>query len=191
MIKPPHIDPLLKTSELAQVYGRSMRTITTWRHIINKPSKGWGWGSNLPECPFKNYPKPKSRKFIPSEIVPKEVWFNNPAWWYEMYTVRGYGSGEIATMINRYYIKTRFYLLKYGIKLRTHHEATRSKNPYCNPEWLEEMYIINQYTMEKIAEIAGVTDHAIYYWLVNFGFPIRDINEAGQIQAIKRYSHKT
>jgi hypothetical protein len=38
MIKPPHIDPLLKTSELAQVYGRSMRTITTWRHIINKPS---------------------------------------------------------------------------------------------------------------------------------------------------------
>jgi hypothetical protein len=167
------IDPLLTTTEMAQLYNRSIRTINYWRHKEGIPSTGNGWGQNYTTRPFDRLTKSKVK--IP--IVDTTNW-NSKEWLTEMYTNQKYGIKIIARMVNRSYFFVRRKLLYYEITLRSHYEATKPKNKCYSKEWLEDYYVFQNFPIEKVAKLAGVTPYTIYSWLSNFKIEIRDRYEA-------------
>lgn len=160
----------LTTMELAQKVGVSTITIQKWKRRLGLLDEGDGWGSNLKKRPFKGVKPP--RKYD-GPVVPMEVW-NNEKWMRKMYEEKGYGIRTIARMINRDVARVRHKLIRFGIPIRSFHEATKSKNKCCNRKWLEENYVAQGLPIEKCAEIAGVCPYTIYNWLVKFCIPMRD-----------------
>jgi hypothetical protein len=167
------IDPLLTTTEMAQLHNRSMRTINYWRHKEGTPSTGNGWGQKYPKRPFDRLSKNKI-------IIPETdtTSWNSKEWLTEMYTNRKLGIKIISKMVNRSYFFVRRKILYYGIQLRSHYEATKPKNKCYSREWLEDYYVLQGFPIEKVAELAGVTPYTIYSWLSNFKIEIRDRYES-------------
>ena len=164
----------LTTIEIAQLEGVSAETVNDWRRACGVVSKGNGWGSNKAERPFKGvYPQ---KRELPKIDDPK-IW-NNREWLYNAYVIKGLGYLSICKMVGRQRETIKDKLKKWGIPTRTLFQASRSKNPFCNPAWLEEHYITLGLSLGKCAELANVNPYTIYNWLVNFNIPIRDKYES-------------
>jgi hypothetical protein len=169
------LDPYLTTLENAQFHGKSIRTITRWRHANDEPSKGQGWGNHYAVRPFDR--KTKKQKTKIETCLDPIVW-NTQEWLYDMYVTKRYGIWLISKMIKRSYLATRLKLIKFKIPIRSHHEATKSTHPCCNAEWLEDNYVFQGMSLRKCADLAEVTPYTIYSWLVYYKFEIRDRYDA-------------
>jgi transposase len=156
----------LKTSELAQLAGRSMRTIQKWRAKIGKPGKQMH--------PDK---RPKKEKKEYPIITDRSVW-DNEKWFRHMYEELGYGSDIIGRMIQRDSARVLQKLRRYGIRIRSFAEAMASKNPHCNKDWIVEHYEVQNCTLIECAKMAGVNPYTFYEWLIRFQIHIRDAPEA-------------
>lgn len=174
------------TYELAKLVDRSPSTIREWRR----------------RCGFKGqqlFPNAKrTSKARKVTKVPKEVW-DNRDWFYNQYHVKENGMLIISKMIDRSTALVRNRLQKYGVPIRSHKDALKSKNDYCNEKWLMEHYADRkQYikwckknkikvedgmgkglTLRECAKLAGVKSaYTVYNWLIKFDIQIRDIHEA-------------
>lgn len=176
----------LTNMELAQLADVNVETINDWKRKCGIKLNNRGWGSNLSSRPeaFKKAPKPKK---VEVEQVPKSVW-KNKKWLTENY--KKYGLVVLSRMTNYPAGNLHTRMLRWGIKMRSPEEATRSKNPYCNREWLEEYYEVLGHTLSECAEVANVNMYTIMNWLVKFKIPIRDTYECQYGELSKNYGKK-
>jgi len=156
----------LTTLELATKAGVSPSTIRNWKRSC---------GLELGKSPFDVSYK-MSKKNV--EKVDDPIIWDNKSWFEDQYRIKGRGIYLIARVIGRSTSLVKGRLDRYGIPLRSHSEAVKSKSPYCNKEWLELNYIELNKSLAKCAEEAGVSPYTICNWLAKFDIPIRDIHEA-------------
>ena len=158
----------LTSSELAYMLEVSPSAIREWREklgvecrvkINTSYMREWNTG--------KEYPLVEDPK----------IW-DNKEWLSEQYEKNGYGRRIIAKMINRDPKVVKLRLRRYGIRIRDVREASQSKNPCCNKEWLEEHYEKQGLSQRKCAKIADVNPQTIVNWLVKFGMSVRNMSES-------------
>jgi hypothetical protein len=169
-MKPEH--KYLKSSELAQLEGKCIKSINRSFNKNGIPQTNRGWGNGQTKRPFTGG-TPKSD--LPRIDDPK-IW-DNKEWFVEMCYNKGYGLRKIARITNRHRQTIKLYFRRYGIK--PHHRPTSiSFNPCCTYKWLEDHYVLQGLTLRRCANLANVNPYSIYNWLVRFGIHIRDIHEA-------------
>lgn len=179
-------NPYRTTYELAILAGRSPSTIRNWKRKC---------GVDLKESPFKGKREYKSRDV--EKITDCHIW-DNEEWFRQKYEQEGLGIPTIARMIGRSVSLVAGRLVKYEIATRSHADAVKSSNPYCNEEWLYTNYATRRqyidwciekkktpsddggksFPLAKCAEMANVVPYTIYNWLVHYKIPMRDISEA-------------
>lgn len=164
----------LSTTELAQIAGKSVRTIRLWRARCGIVSNGNGWGQQYASRPFKGVSN--KRQALP--IVTNRKEWDTKEWFWQKYVVDGFGAPTIARIINRDERIVWHKLHVYGIPIREYAVAASSKNKCCTREWLEEHYEIYGFPLHKCADLAGVTAQTICNWLARFNIHIRDRYEA-------------
>lgn len=177
----------LSTGELAVLCGRSITTIRRWKRTLGLPMR---------KSPFKKDYN-KAKKIDVEQVTDPAVWDNHD-WLYHQYWIKGYGLIIISRMCGKPPETLWHKLKKYGIKIRKYADSMRSKNPYCNEEWLIFNYgTRNDYlewckennvqpkpdggrclSLEDCAKIAKVVPYSIFIWLSKFQFHIRDNSSA-------------
>lgn len=179
-------NPSLTTYELAMLVGKSPSTIRNWKRKC---------GIALKESPFNT--KRVYEKTNYGSVSDPLVW-DTTEWFRQKYEVEGLGIPTIAKIIGKSVSLVANRLSKYSIETRTHADAVKSDNQFCNEEWLYEHYATREQYVEwcdqhtkapnaeggkslsltKCAELAQVVPYTIYNWLVRFKVPMRDISEA-------------
>lgn len=149
----------LKNHELAVLANRSTSTIREWKRKCGL-SVG---GKQL-------YPRVIFKKLVPT---PPDNW-DNKEWFYDMYVNKKYGTGILAQILGLARSTIWKKLRKYNIKLRSNIDSKRSKNKYCNEEWLRKYYEEYGWSTGNCAEAAGVQSATIYDWLIRFKIKVRD-----------------
>lgn len=162
----------LQSSEIARLTGRSIKQVNEWRRKAGKTSV-CTWGTNQKKRPFIGT-KP-SKVVVP--IVTDPIIWDNAEWFREQYETKQYGMPLIARMIQRKTCIVYNRLKKYGIPTRGLSSIT-SKNPCCDYKWLDENYVIQEFSLRKCAKLANVNPYTIINWLTKFGIHIRDKYEA-------------
>ena len=128
---------------------------------------------------------------IPTNI--KQL-LNNKDWLYNEYVILKKDIITIANNLNVSYDTVSRYMRLAGIDGRSRKgckisveakekisKAWLKKHDgkiYTNKEWLEDQYITQHKSMQKIADIASCDDLMIRNWLKRFEIPIRDHSEA-------------
>lgn len=170
-----HEHPELTTYELAKVAGRSASTIRNWKRKCGIESDQTGWGSKRDSIPFINKPKKEKREV--ERVTDPNIW-DNEAWFKQQYEKNSYGIPTISRIIGRSIALVKGRLEKYQVRVRSHAESVKSKNPCFDKDWLDEHYNRKRWSLTRCAQEAGVVPYTIYNWLVSFDFEIRDIYEA-------------
>lgn len=124
------------------------------------------------------------------DTVSPEIWDNGP-WFKKMYEEDNHGAYVISKMINRSVRVVYKRLKRFQIPLRDHGEATRTRNPYHNREWLMDRYIYNGLPLSVLAKEASVNLNTILYWLAQFNIRIRDGGASTVIRGIKNRVEKS
>lgn len=164
------------TFELTHKYGIPASTLRYWkREKLGIPSKPNVLVNFKTKRKAKDYGKP----------LPESVWNNGP-WFKKMYEEEQVGAYVIAKMIGRSVTTVYKKLKKFEIELRSHKEAVATKNPYHDPDWLFEQYVIIGKTLKEIADEAGVNNYTVAHWLAEFNINIRDRAETFVTRHIKR-----
>lgn len=179
-------NPSLTTYELAMLVGKSPSTIRNWKRKCGIPLK---------ESPF-NTKRAYEKTNYGSENN-AAIW-DTVEWFRQKYEVEGLGIPTIAKIIGKSVSLVANRLSKYNIQTRTHADAVKSDNQFCDEEWLYKHYATREQYVEwcdrntkapnpeggkslsltKCAELAKVVPYTIYNWLVRFKVPMRDISEA-------------
>ena len=179
-------NPSLTTYELAMLVGKSPSTIRNWKRKCGIPLK---------ESPF--HTKREYEKTNYGTETNSAVW-DTVDWFRQKYEVEGLGIPTIAKIINKSVSLVANRLSKYNIQTRSHSDAVKSDNQFCDEEWLYKHYATREQYVEwcdrntkapdidggkslsltKCAELAKVVPYTIYNWLVRFKVPMRDISEA-------------
>lgn len=179
-------NPSLTTYELAMIVGRSPSTIRNWKRKCGIPLK---------ESPFNT--KRTYQKSGYTQVTNANVW-DTAEWFRQKYETEGLGIPTIAKIIGKSVSLVANRLAKYDIQTRSHADAVRSDNKFCDEAWLYKHYATrDQYvewcdrnakaleadggkslSLTKCAELAKVVPYTIYNWLVRFKVPMRDISEA-------------
>jgi DNA-binding transcriptional regulator YiaG len=110
-------------------------------------------------------------------IEDPKIW-DNKEWFSEQYEEKELGRRVIAKMINKTPLFVLTRLRKYEIQTRDVKEASKSKNPCCTREWLEEHYERQGLSQRKCAKLAGVNPQTIVNWLVKFGMSVRNHSQS-------------
>lgn len=143
----------LSESELAILADRSTYTIRRWKRLCG-----------LSENKQPIYKPITYKKKLP-EIIGD---WDNPEWFDTMYHKNNYGIHQIATMINKAIRTVEKRFKKYGIRTKSHKGSTKSKNPFCNRDWLHRHYIELRWSKQRCADAACVTRNTISNWLAHF-----------------------
>lgn len=183
----------LSNPELAILVNRRPDTIRDWRKKCNIPVK---------HDPFVEW-RSKREKEIKTKIDCPEIW-DNAEWFKEQYEDKGFGVSVISKIIRKNPKFTYYRLKKYGVKIRSPREATRSSNLCCNAEWLHYHYArreeylkwcnknkveTDEYggmalPLRQCAELAGVVPYTILNWLARFKMRIRGITESSMLNRV-------
>lgn len=138
---------------------RSTHTIRKWKR----------------DCGLSKGKKSLYKKINYTKKVRKvEADWDNPEWFRKMYNEKKYGIGKIAVMIDKAIRTVEKRLDRYGIKTRAHKESTRSKNKFCNEDWLKRHYEELEWSIGQCADAACVTKATIVDWLVQHKILIRN-----------------
>ena len=101
-----------------------------------------------------------------------------------------YSVREIANAINVYYVTLFGKLKKYGIKIRSKKQSTRSKNQLCNKQWVYKHYVEQKLSHRECAKLAGVSYQTFGRWLARFEIPSRTILETRAKHPAKMWARK-
>jgi transposase len=126
-----------------------------------------------PFASAKHINKPKDVETINDPAI-----WDNPEWFRRKYHEEGIGTPTIARIINRSIVLVVGRLRRYGISLRHHSEAVKSRSIHCSREWLHEQYYVKKQSLKECAGMAGVSPYTIYNWLVKFGMEPRTMHQA-------------
>lgn len=161
--------------DLAILVGKSTSTIRRWKRKCGLSS------SKSPI--FETETKTKKKDDI--SIVPPKNW-DNKRWFEDMYNNNQLSLRQIAAILGRSKNLVIARLDEYGIEKRTHNQATKSENDFCNEEWLKKYYENNLWPIEWCAQAASVSNETINDWLVKFGIKKRTRAESISAQARKK-----
>jgi len=176
----------LNNYELANLVGKSISTVRNWKRKCGIKAK------TSPFKPRQEYPKQEIQ-----QILDQNIW-DNEEWFRVKYEQESIGIHTIAKIIGHSMSFVYNRLKKYDIQSRTHSDAVKSENQYCDEKWLyynyatREQYLewcaVNKYnpelnggkalTLTECAEIANVVPYTLYNWLLRFHVPIRNMGEA-------------
>ena len=161
------------TPELSFKYGIPPSTLRYWKRKAKIEST-----------------KPKAftavRKKSKVETVNDSNVWDNAEWFQEHYVNKRIGAYIISRMINRSVVVVYRRLERYGIKRRSHREATKPTSEYYNREWLIENYFKHKRSLGSIAAEVGVTPYTISNWMVSLKLLPRDRNS----QSVASYNRK-
>jgi len=157
----------LTTYELVLLTKKSPSTIRNWKRKF---------GLSLKDSPFSDVKHVRTKKDI-EVIEDADIW-DNEEWFRQKYEKEGLGAPTIARMINRSIVLVTGRLKRFGIRVRSHNEAVKSKSKFCNREWLSEHYVNKHWSLKRCAKEAKVVPYTIYNWLVKFGIEPRSIHQA-------------
>lgn len=151
----------LTIADYAKIAGVSTRTIRTWRRKV-------GIGPTIiRSVEYINAPRP--------QVLPQEVW-DNREWFIEM--AKNHGSHYIAKLTGRNRKTINDRIRRYKIKKRDYKEATKTKHPYFNKQWIEHHYVNNLKSAKLCAKLAGISPSTFIDWLLRLGIPVRSRHEA-------------
>jgi len=180
----------LSNPELAILAGRTPDTIRKWRKKCDE---------EIYRDPFVEW-RSKQVKQVKPKITRPELW-DCAEWFKEQYEKKGRGVATISGIINKNPKFTYYRLKKYGVKIRSYKEATKSDNPCCDEDWLYYHYSRREeylkwckknhvdtdkhggmaLPLRECAELAGVVPYTITNWLTRFKIRIRGITESSML----------
>jgi len=160
----PEDHEFMKTSEIAQALGLSMRVINGWR-------KKLGIKANPRQANFKD--NIATKQWVGLKVS-KEVW-DNYTWMNFMHNEVGVGIYVLCRMTGIAFENMVKKFKKYKIKKLS--GGTVSKNPLASRKWVDENYNIEGKSLRECARLAGVNSYTLQGWLVKFGYEIRDLYE--------------
>jgi len=115
----------------------------------------------------------------------KEEW-DNPEFFKEMYTEKGYGIVILSKMTNTTERTIINRLHRFNIRINSYHEVSKSHNPFCNKKWLYDNYYMELKTLPEMGKEANVSKYTISNWLHKFGFRTRSVDEANYSSRLKK-----
>lgn len=112
-------------------------------------------------------------------------YFIDPLEWDEKEITNKYinRSSSIRGLARQYgcsFNKIKLLLKKKKIRLRSHSDAVKTHNPYCNYSWLHNAYINKRFSLRKCARIVGVSTATIRHWFIKYGISTRTYIELGK-----------
>jgi hypothetical protein len=157
--------------EISAKYGIPVWTLSYWRRKCGITRK-------IPKFFVHGIKREKTQKI-------ENLDWDNPDWLRDMYHNKGYGFVILSKMTGKSIDTLYSRFKRYEIPTRSKKQATFSKNPYCNEEWLFRNYISQRKSAKQCAKEAGVSEYTIYRWLALFQHVLRTRNEASYFSNIR------
>lgn len=146
----------LGTTTQAIIAGISYERLLVWRRRT---------GLSAPvKCNLLYYNKPTINTLV---APPNRADWNNHEWLSNV--LKTHSVVQIAQAVGLSRRTMRGIIAKHGLKARPSAEVSKSKNPCCNREWLEEHLLRRKLPIARCMAIAGVGWATFFNWMAKFG----------------------
>lgn len=97
---------------------------------------------------------------------------------FQLYIADGMGTYQIARLVSRDPKRVYDWLRGFGIPIRKREWNTQpGQRPFHNKSWLEREYVEKRRSAQEIAEVSGVTENNVLFFLHKLGIPTRRTEE--------------